>query len=95
MYCFDNLNDKTGFWLEDFGQKVLPIRYRDGQRMYFGKKGMSNHIDVFITKSGENLLKHVYLTFIFRSNQAMVDLMNIGDHVLSQLRLDCLMVEIS
>ena len=93
MYCFDNLDNKTGFWLKDFGQKILPIRYREGQREYFGKKGMTNHIDVFISKYGENLIKYVYLTFIFRSNQAMVDVLNIGDHVLSQFKLDCPTVE--
>lgn len=61
-FCFDNLDDETAFWLKDFAQKVLPMRYREGQREYFGKKGMSMHVDVFFRKNNEELLKYVYFT---------------------------------
>ena len=45
-FCFDNL-DKN---------KVLPVRYREKQNDYFGKKGMSLHIDVFFRKHNDDLL---------------------------------------
>ena len=43
---FEQISDTVAFWLKDFGQKVLPMEFREGQRNYFGKKGMSLHIDV-------------------------------------------------
>ena len=92
-FCFDNLNEKTGFWLKDFAQKVLPVRYREGQREYFGKKGMSLHIDVFFRKSQEELLKYVYFTCIFRCKQSAVDALNIGKCVLTQFQIDCPMIQ--
>ena len=47
-YCFDNLEEDEAFWLKDFAQKVIPIRYREGQREYFGKKGdVSSHRCIF------------------------------------------------
>ena len=33
--AFTNLSDNTAFWLKDFCQKILPVRYREGQREYF------------------------------------------------------------
>ena len=88
-FCFDNLDDVTAFWLKDFAQKVLPQRYREGQKEYFGKKGMSLHIDVFFRKENDDLLKYVYFSCIFRSPQTMLDVLNIGDSVLQQFRSDC------
>ena len=54
---------------------------------------MSNHIDVFFRKDGADFVKYVYLTFMFRCNQGMVDVFNIGDHVLTEFRDDCPMIK--
>ena len=89
QFCFDNMDKETAFWLKDFAQKVRAQRFREGQKEYFGKKGMSLHIDVFFRMEGEDLLKYVYFTCIFRSPQTMVDVLNIGDSVLQQFRNDC------
>ena len=91
-YCFENLNPQTAFWLKDFAQKVIPIRYREGQREYFGKKGMSLHIDVFFRQDHDNLLKYVYMTCLYRCKQSMVDVLNIADNVLNTFRIDCPMI---
>ena len=88
-YCFDNLEEDEAFWLKDFAQKVIPIRYREGQREYFGKKGMSLHIDVSFRKEKESLLKYVYMTCLFRCKQSMIDVLNIGDNVLNKFKQDC------
>ena len=88
-HAFANLNDNTGSWLKDYGQKLLPVWYREGMCKYYGKKGMSNHIDVLFTMSNGKLEKRVYLTFVFRSQQSMVDVMNIGEHALTQFSIDC------
>ena len=87
-YAFDNLNDNTGFWLKDFAQKVIPFQFREGQREYFGKKGMSLHIDVFFRKDGDDLIKQVYLTCLFACKQTATDVLNIGDNVLKSFKSD-------
>ena len=56
-WCFNRLDDKTGFWLKDFCQKILPVRYREGQKEYFGKKGMSLHVDVFFILNNGRICK--------------------------------------
>ena len=50
-FCFvENRRETIGFRLKDCIQKKLPVWYYAGQWEYFGKKGMSNHIDVFCSK---------------------------------------------
>ena len=39
------------FWTFDCGQKVLPQEYRESQKKYFGKKGMSLLIGAFLWKN--------------------------------------------
>ena len=41
QFAIKNLNENTGFWLSDWAQKVIPAAYREGQKEYFGKKGLS------------------------------------------------------
>ena len=36
--AFELLNESTAFWLEDYCQKILPAKYREGQKEHFGKK---------------------------------------------------------
>ena len=91
-FCFNNLDEATAFWLKDFAQKILPQSYREGQKEYFGKKGMSLHIDVFFRKYNDELLKYVYFTCIFRSQQSIIDVLNIGEHVIEKFKTDCPMI---
>ena len=50
QYAMDDISCTTAFWLSDCAQKILPSNFREGQQDYFGKKGMSLHGDVFLTK---------------------------------------------
>ena len=87
-FACDHIDNVTAFWLRDYSQKILPMSYREGQRSYFGKKGMSLHVDVFLTKSSEEIEKMVYFTAVHRSDQTKLDTMNIADHVLSKFAHD-------
>ena len=82
------LDDKTAFWLKDYAQKVLPVKFREGQKEYFGKKGMSMHIDVFFLKENDHLKKHVYLTVIYHCDQGISSVISIADSVLDQFHKD-------
>ena len=46
-YAFSKLKEITASWLRDFCQKVLPIKFRESQQDYYGRKGISLHVDVF------------------------------------------------
>ena len=50
VHAMQLLSATTGFWISDWAQKVLPSKYREGQKEYFGKKGMSLHVDVLFQK---------------------------------------------
>ena len=50
----DLVNESTCLWIRDYCQKVLPMQFRESQCSYFGKKGMSLHVDVFLMQSKQN-----------------------------------------
>ena len=83
-WCFDHLTEETGFWLKDFCQKILPVRHREGQREYFGKKGTSFHVDVFFFVKNDQVTKQSYFTSIYRCDQSLVDVLSISDAVLDE-----------
>lgn len=90
LSAMDQLDDVTALWLCDWAQKILPVKFREGQRDYFGKKGMSLSVDVLLKKcvtSGE-VQKSVYLTSIYRCDQDTEDTLCVGDHVLQQIKKD-------
>ena len=84
--AFNKLGENTAFWLKDFCQKILPMRYREVQRDYFGKKGISLHVDIFFTKDKEKEMprKSIYLTCIHRCDQDVKDVLCISDNVLQR-----------
>ena len=40
------LDEETAFWVKDYCQKILSSKFCEGQKEYFGKKGMTLHVDV-------------------------------------------------
>ena len=84
--AFQNLDENTGFWLKDFCQKVLPVKFREGQKEYFGKKGMSLHVDILSLRKAEQLLKRVYFTAVYRSDQSTKDVISLADTVLNKFK---------
>ena len=70
-YAFANLKENTAFWLRDFCQKVLPVKFWESQQDYYGKKGISLHADVFLMKQQNLFKKHVYFTVIQRCEQGV------------------------
>ena len=82
----ENLNNGSVFWLRDFAQKILPCQFREGQKQYFGKKGISLHVDVMLLKEKMIVKKYVYYTVIYRCSQGMKDILNIDDIVLKKFK---------
>ena len=87
-YAFSRLDENTGLWLSDWAQKVILVLFREGQREYFGKRGMSLHIDVLFRKVDNILLKNVYHTAISKCDQDTRDTLCISSHVIKQMKSD-------
>ena len=48
-FAFDSLDEASCFWLKDYCQKILPMKFCEGPIDYFGKKGMTLHVDIIFT----------------------------------------------
>ena len=86
--CFSKLSDEVALWLKDFSQKILPVQHREGSKEYFGKKGMTLHVDVIFIREEGKIEKKTYYTVIFRCDQGMLDVLSISDCVLDEVQKD-------
>ena len=44
--CLEQLHGEfSAIWFKDFSQKILPMKFCKGQKEYFGKKGITLHVD--------------------------------------------------
>ena len=84
----ENLDNGPVFWLRDFTQKILPCQFWEGQKQYFGKKGISLYVDVMLVKEKMIVKKYVYHTVIYRCSQGMKDILNIAVIVLKKFKND-------
>ena len=82
------MKDETCFWFKNFNQKILPMKYRERHREYFGRKGMSLHVDVFFLKKNIIFFKKLYLSSINQCNQGMIDTLSLGKAMPKQLKVD-------
>ena len=60
----------------------MPDKYREGQKEYFGKKGMSLHVDCLFYQKDGSIRKTVYFTSLYRCDQDAIDVLSIQDEVL-------------
>ena len=65
------------------------MHYREGQKEYFGKKGMSLQVDVFFYKiTNKDVVKFTCFTAIERCDQGLVDVLSISNVVLEEFTQD-------
>ena len=80
------LDEETVFRLKDYCQKVLPSKFRKGQKEYFGKKGMILHVDViFFLDSNGDLQKNVSFTTVYQCDQGIINSLSIANLLLDKL----------
>ena len=91
-YAFHKIDNNSALWLHDFSQKIIPIKYCESQKEYFGKKGMTLHIDVFFYKLNGSIKKKVYMTAATRCDQGMSEMLGIADLVLREFKKEYLHV---
>ena len=85
-YAFDKIDSNSALWLRDFSQKIIPIKYRESQKEYFGKKGMTLHIDVFFYKLHDSVQKEVYMTAATHCDHGMSETLGLADLVLKEFK---------
>lgn len=83
---FSSMSETTFLWIRDWSQKVLPMRFRECQAEYFGKKGMSVHVDVFFRKVEDKIEKYVFLTCVENCKQDLPETLIIAEVALKQLK---------
>ena len=42
-YAFHKIDNNSALWLHNFCQKIIPIKYNESQKEYFGKKSMTTY----------------------------------------------------
>ena len=63
------------------------MRFHEGQKEYFGKKGMSLQVDVFFIKRNRISHKQVHFTALYRCDQGTVDTLSIAYIILTKIFL--------
>ena len=80
--ALDMLSESTALWIRDYCQNVLPIKFREQQCYYFGKKGMMLHVDVLLMKPQADIVKVTYFNTVYCSDLGILDSLSIVRHVL-------------
>ena len=89
QFVMSQLNSKSGLLLSDWAMKVLPQSHREKMDEWFGKKGISLHVDVlFYMDSNNTLKKMTYFTAIDRCLQDMSSVLCVFEHVIDEIKTD-------
>ena len=78
-YAFANLKENSAFWLRNFCQNVLHVKFQESHQDYCGKKGTSLHVDVFLMKQ-----QNQNFTVTQRCDQEISNTLILADVVLDQ-----------
>jgi hypothetical protein len=77
------------YWLRDWGMKILPRKFRETQKDWFGKKGIANHIDCLFILDNTGIIKKVtYVTLIDNCVQDSYSVLCVFKHVLEKIKKD-------
>ena len=76
------LDEASCFLLKDYCQKILPMKFREGQIDYFGKKGMALHVDIIFTMVNMKLQKNIYFTSMQTADKVAKDILALAGNIL-------------
>lgn len=83
----DSLDQHSVLLVSDWAMKLVPKKYRESQRDWFGKKGISWHLTVAIRKNSDGELQMLTFVHPFQScNQDSSTVLAIFDDVLKELK---------
>ena len=82
----EGLDDSSVHITQDWAMKFLPLKYRETQSDWFGKRGISWHISVVARKKGGKLQTQVFVHIVENCNQDGHVVVLIIEHVLRTLK---------
>lgn len=89
QFFMSKLDSHSAFLLSDWAMKILPQAHREKMDDWFGKKGISLHVDVLFYKDKDGILqKMTYFTAIDRCLQDMASVLCVFEYVLKQVKQD-------
>ena len=89
QYVMAQLDMNSSLLLSDWAMKVLPQAHREKMDAWFGKRGISLHVDVLFYKDSKlHVKKMTYFTAIDRCLQDMSSMLCVFEHVLKQVKQD-------
>ena len=84
----EKTDDSSILCLKDWSQKVPPLTFKEPQRDYSGKKGMSQHVDVIYSKKDNKVIKNVYFTLLQRCDQNLNQTLAVIELVAKEIKKD-------
>ncbi len=82
----DGLEKDSVLIVQDFAMKFIPVQYREMQKEFFGKRGISWHITVCQTKVDDNLLAQTFVHIVKSGLQESETVVPIMEHVIQTLK---------
>ena len=86
--ALEMLDSRSGLLLSDWSMKVTTQQHREKMDEWYGKRGISLHVDVLFYIENDHLRKMTYFTAIDRCPQDMISVLTVCNHVLKQIRKD-------
>lgn len=80
-----SLDENSILLTQDWAMKFLPQRYRETQSDWYGKRGISWHISVVVTKIRGILKQQAFIHIAKNCSQDSVDVVRMLDHTLRTL----------
>ena len=83
----DNLSESKVLITQDFAMKFIPVKYREAQKDFFGKRGLSWHVTVVLRKSSSGQLESQSFVHILEGGlQDSLTVVPVMTHVLTCLK---------
>ena len=84
----EHLGNNYIFWIKDWSQKFLAQKFRELQQDYFGKKGMSQQVDVIYLKQDNEVKKYVYFTLLQKCEQNLTYTLSVAYFSCQKIKAD-------
>lgn len=85
-FCLSQLDETSVLIIEDWAMKFLPLKYREAQSDWFGKRGISWHISVVTRKVDGHLQSQSFVHIAERCSQDTLAVARILEHTLRSLK---------
>ena len=84
--CLGALNESTILISQDWAMNVLPVKYRESQSDWFGKRGISWHISVVTRKNKGRYESQSFVHIVENTSQDSSVVLRITEHTLRSLK---------